>query len=114
MVEGYAYPDSYTAERIYNGVDEYFGRLLQYVPPEQFNADDWDTDLGIYTVDNPSGNMYFRVKVDRTDASWLNEEFDVDWLVHSDTSNSIYVKAILSASDSAQTPVIENFKVRVI
>jgi len=114
MIEGYAYSGAYTGERIYNGVNEYFGRLLTYVAPEQFNTGDFDTDLGIYTVDNPSGNMYFRVKVDRTDASWENEEFDVDWLVHSDTSNLIYVKAILSASDNAQTPVIENFKVRVI
>lgn len=114
IVEGYNYPASFTGERVYTGVDEYFGRLLTFVPPEQFNSDDSDTDLGIFTVDDPSGDMFFKVKVDRTDATWLNELYDIDWLVHADTSNLIYVRAILSAVDNANSPVIENFKVRVI
>lgn len=114
LIEGYNYPANYSGERIYTGVDEYFGRLLQYVPPEQFNTSDSDNNYGIFTVDDPSGDMFFRVKVDRTDSTWLNEQFDVDWLVHADTTNQIYVRAILTAADSANSPVLEKFSVRVI
>jgi hypothetical protein len=116
LVEGYNYTTGFSGERIYTGMDEYFGRLLQYIPPERFNALDGITvkEFGFFTVEEADGNLYFKIKVDKTDGSWRNEQFDVDWVTQADATSQIYVKAILSTSNVENTPVIEDFMVRVI
>jgi hypothetical protein len=114
LIEGYGYSQGFFGEKIYNGVEEYFGRLLTYVPPEHFNSETASGDYSIYTIDSSSGNLLFKVKVNKKDASWSSELFQTEWLVHGDTGNQLYVKAILKASDNGQSPVLEHFKVRVI
>jgi hypothetical protein len=114
LIEGYRYADTFAGERVYNGVDEYFGRLLQYIPPEQFNAPESDTNLGVFTIDDSNGHLYFKVKVDKTDASWINERYEADWMVQNDTTNQLFVRAILTATEATQSPVIKSFSIRVI
>lgn len=114
IIEGYLYTGAFAGEQVYTGVDEYYGSLLEYVPPELFNNSEFDGNLTIYTIDDIEGILYFKVKIDKTDASWINEKFEVDWLVSRDESNQIWVRAVLSTSDSSQTPVIDFFKIRVI
>ena len=60
--------------------------------------------------------MYFKVKVDKTDASWASEKYEVDWVLQADTvnGNSVYVKAVLSTTDNTKTPIIDYFRVRVV
>jgi len=114
LIEGYLYPDSFTGERIYSGVEEYFGQLLEYVAPELFDSPQHEGNLGVYTLDTNSDDTYFKVKVDKTDASWQNELFSSTWLVHRDSTNDIYVKAVLNTSNSNKTPRIDSFSVRVV
>jgi hypothetical protein len=114
IIEGYNYTGAFAGEQFYAGVAEYYGRLLEYVPPELFNNSEFDGNLGIYTVDDIEGTLFFKVKVDKTDASWINEKFEADWLVSRDESNQIWVRAVLSSSDSSQSPAIDFFKIRVI
>lgn len=123
LIEGYPYPDNFTGNRIYNGVDEYFGALMVYVPPEKFNAFEGAPDrsgtgsqdpLWWFTIEETDGNKYFKIKVDKSDASWSLEEYELDWLVQADTSNEIYMKAILSTTDSDLSPILQSFGVRVI
>ena len=114
LVEGFVYPQTYSGEKVYNGVDEYFGRLCTYMPPEHFGTLASAGRFDIFTIDNSLGDWYFKVKVDKTKASWKNELVDVNYSVLSDTTNTLYVKAILTTSDLKRTPTIESFKLRVI
>lgn len=112
LIEGYNFPSGFSGDRVYTGVNQYFGALLKYVAPEEFSAS--ESGFDIYTVEEADGNLYFKVKVDKTDASWRDEHFDVDWVVQSDDSSDIFVRAILATSNSEQSPILEHFSVRVI
>jgi hypothetical protein len=116
LIEGYNYPMSFRGEKIYNGVDEYFGRLLEYIPPEKFNALDevGIQELTYYTIDTSDGNLYFKIIVDKTYSSWKQELVSADWIVQADSTNEIYVKAVLTTSNREHTPIIEDYMVRVI
>jgi len=114
LVEGYNYVYDFSEERVYPGVDEYFGRLLKYIPPEQFNSSATNTDQSVYTLENIAGIVYFKVKVDKTDSSWKSELFDLDWLVQRGENNLLYVKAELETSSADSTPMLGHFKVRVV
>lgn len=113
LFTGYDYAKGFKGERVYNGVDDYFGKLLQYLPPEEFNILD-NSRLDVFTLEDVDGNLYVKVKVNKTFASWKDEEFDVDWIVQSDNNNQLYVKAVLTTSFSEKTPKIEHYMVRVI
>lgn len=114
IIQGYDYPDVFADERVYNGVEEYFGSLLKYMPLEQFNAVDSEDAYDYFTIDDSIDNLYLKVKVNKTDSSWKDERFDADWSVQADQTNTIYVKAVLSSTETANSPIIEDFKVRVI
>jgi len=116
LVEGYVYPDSFSGEEIYQGADQYFGKLMVYRSPEEFAYSEPGDSLyyGMFTVEDGDENWYIKVKVDKTDASWLDEQYSPSWTVQSSETNQLYVKALLSTSDEGQTPRIDSFKVRVI
>lgn len=114
LIEGYSYVANFSNERVYSGVEEYFGWLLRYVAPEQFNSSRYSNDYTVYTVEAIAGNLHFKVKVDKKNAFWTQELYDSEWLVQRATDNNIYVKALLTSGKSNQTPMIEHFKVRVI
>ena len=116
LVEGYSYSNSFTGEQIYQGVDEYFGRLMVYRSPEEFAYAEADNPLyyNMFTTEDVDGNWYIKVKVNKTDASWKEELYSSSWAVQSSETNKLYVKALLSTSDAGQTPRIDSFKVRVI
>jgi hypothetical protein len=114
LIEPYSYGPGFAGEKIYLGVAEYFGRLLKYVAPEKFSSFIDDGDYSVFTIERSDGNAYFKVKVDKADASWFSETYELDWLAHADDTNQIYVRAQLVTSNEEKTPTIEHFKVRVI
>lgn len=116
IIEGYNYPNNFSGERIYNGIDEYFGILMIYRSPEEFTLIEKADPLyyKVFTIEESNSDWYIKVKVDKTNASWKEEQFGSTWLVQSDNSNQIYVKALLSTIDTTKSPRIDSFKVRVI
>lgn len=115
MVEGYAYPTDFQGERVYNGIGtENFGELLDYVSPEKFTDSNNTKNLSIYTVEEYNGNLFFKVKKDPNDASWVDEKVEVNYMLRLDKSNVIYVRAVLKTQDITKTPNINRFQVRVI
>jgi len=116
LVEGYSYSGSFTGEQIYQGADERFGALMVYRSPEEFAYAEPGDALyySMFTIEDADENWYIKVKVDKTDASWLEELFSSNWSVQSGETNQVYVKALLSTSDAGKTPRIDSFKVRVI
>ena len=116
LVEGYQYSSSFSGEKVYQGADAYFGKLMVYRSPEEFAYAEPGDPLyyQMFTIEDGDGNWYIKVKVDKTDASWRDEQYSVSWTVQSSETNQLYVKALLSTSDKGQTPRIDSFKVRVI
>jgi len=116
LVESYPYETSFVGDRVYGGLDDHFGALLEYRSPEEFafvtSAD--PKYYRIFTIEDVGGNWYIKTKVNKTDASWKDELFSVDWTVQSSTDNKLYVKAVLTTSRGGQTGRIDSFKVRVI
>ena len=115
LIEGYPYAPSFQGERVYNGLgSENFGELLKYVTPERFANKEFDKDLSIYTVEEYNGNLFFKVKIDPSDASWKDEKISVNYMLRQSETNKIYVKALLKTRDTSITPNINKFQVRVI
>jgi len=114
LVEGYDYAPGFQGEQIYQGVDEFYGSLLEFVTPEKFEDEDRDRDLSIFTLVEYNGDLYFKVKVDPTNGSWRDERVSVEYLTHRETGSQLYVKAIISSLDTRISPYINHFQVRVI
>jgi hypothetical protein len=112
LVDGYSYVISYLGEKAYLPVGEICGSVLRYVTPEEFILSNSDYD--IFTVDSSFGPGYIKIKVNKSDASWSNELFDVTWIGQFSTGNQLYVKAVLDSRQELKTPILEDFKVRVI
>lgn len=115
IIEGYKYPSDFNGEKTYTGHGiQNFGSLLDYVTPERFNNAEFDGDLTIYTIEEYNGNLFFKVKINSTDASWVDELVIVDYMMRNNKENTLYVKAILSTENAAITPNINKFQVRVV
>jgi hypothetical protein len=114
IIEGYHYPSDFQGERIYEGVDEYFGYLLEYVSPEKFEQEENDGNLFIYTIENYDGRLYFKVKADPSDGSWFYEHVKVDYMLRTEDTSDLYIKAIISTRDKTITPNIHSISVRVV
>lgn len=116
LVEGYSYSGTFSGEKVYQGADAFFAVLMVYRSPEEFAYAEVEDPLyyKMFTIEDADGNWYIKVKVDKTDATWSQELYSSDWFVQSGTTNQLYVKALLSTSDTGKTPRIDSFKVRVI
>ncbi len=112
LIEGYSYPGSFTGTRVYPGIGEWFGAKLQYLPPEVFSTRGFDPL--VYTIDRVNDIMYFRVKVNKSDSTWDSELFSIEYQTQKSSSNSLYVKAVLTTSSPKVSPRLDSFKVRTI
>lgn len=112
LIEGYPYSDGFVGDRVYPGVGEWFGERLTYVAPEQLRQ------MNQYSVEEIDGALYFLVKVNKQDATWTTEKFDVQYTVQGKSTdegaNALFVKAILATENQAVSPKIDSFTVRVI
>lgn len=114
LIEGYSYIDNFKGEQLYQGVDEYFGSLLTYVPPETFAIPENTNNYDIYTIDVIDIGSVFKVKVDKSNGTWQNETYDYSWSVGRSTSNQLWFKLILSSSEDYKSAVVSSVKVRVV
>lgn len=116
LIAGYSYPTSFVGSKRYLGGDEYFGSLLAYISPEEFetflhtNSNYYD----VFTLEEVDDNLYIKVKVNEHSSTWQEELFEVSFKVHSNIDANLYVRAILNSDDELLTPVLESFKLRVI
>lgn len=114
LIEGYPYIHSFKGERVYYGVQEYFGKLLTYVPLELFSLPENGNNFSIFTLEDIDGDVYFKVKINPADTDWNNEYCNVDWSIKNGQSNVIYLKLLLESINNKSSPVVNNVKIRVI
>lgn len=115
IVSGYPYSADFSGEKIYRGLDEYYGYEMEYVSPEEFETVLLNTSkyYRVFTLEEVDGNVYFKVKVNKKSSTWLSEGFSVDFSTQNKEARSIYVKAVLTSNNVLLTPILESFKVRV-
>ena len=94
IIEGYKYPSNFAGARVYEGVDEYFGSLLEYVSPEEFEEEENDGNLHIYTVESYDGRLYFKVKADSADGSWALERTKVEYMLRTEDTSICILKLL--------------------
>lgn len=116
IIEGYPYPKGFVGNQIYHGVDEYFGSEMKYISPDYFDfiGKDHPDYWKIFTIYEENDAQIFKVKVNKSDPSWIKEEFEISWIVQNNGTGNLWVKAILECSSETDKPIIESFKVRVI
>lgn len=116
LIEGYTYSSVFQGERVYNGVSLYYGYEQEYMSPEIFDQLTMDSPRywKSYTHVDTDIGRFLKVKVDKSDSSWSSEQYVSDWIVQSQTDNKLYVRAVLSSSETSQTPTIDSYKVTVI
>lgn len=116
LIEGYPYPGAFTGEKVYTGVEEYFGVKLSYMAPDLFSyLQPSDKNYyTVFTIEELDGAIYFKVKVNKKDSTWSEELYEADWTIQNSDTNQLWVKAIMSSSADGKTPRIENFRVQVI
>ena len=52
-------------------------------------------NLDIYTIENYNGNLYFKVKIDSSDSSYSNEFVEPEYMIRTEDTNTLYIKALL-------------------
>lgn len=114
LIEGYIYPDTFKGEKVYIGVEEYFGMLCSYQVPELFIVNDSNINYGIYTIDHKNNYGIFKIKVNKSDSTWSNEQCVVNWYTNSDGYENIWMKMRLQSSIAHSSPVVTSVKIRVI
>jgi hypothetical protein len=114
LIEGYVYSDAFKGERVYAGVEEYFGSLLSFTSPELFASPESDGNLDIYTLDDSDGRLVFPVKVNKSDASWSLEQFEQTWLVSRGANNQLWFKMLLNSASGFTSPIVSSVRVRVV
>lgn len=114
LIEGYQYADTFRGDKIYIGVEQYFGELLIYVPPELFASPDSTGNLKVYTLDDLNGRLLFTVKVNKSDSAWQSEKYQVDYVVSKGESNQVWFKAVLNSAVDYSSPVLSSIRIKVI
>lgn len=116
LISGYDYPNSFSGEKAYLGLDEFFGVKLRYMSPDYFAfLEPTDPNyFKVFTIEEVDDRLYFKVKVNKTDASWSNELFGMSWIFQDSSSSQLWVKAILTSDSKQNTPKLESFSVQVI
>lgn len=111
IIEGYNYQTDFIGEKIYYGSDKNFAYKMNYVPPQKFEE---ASDMNIFTYVEEDGLVYFKMKVDEKDKEWMKEINNVIIYKNNDSSNKLYIKAIIETNKENITPHINSIGVRVI
>ncbi len=114
LIEGYVYADQFKGERLYPGMEEYFGELMKHVPLEIFSSVEMDGNYRVFSMDDSYGDVLFKVKIDRSSASWADERFSVGWSVGRGSFHQLWLKMLLHSKTNQTSAVVNQIKVRVI
>jgi hypothetical protein len=116
LISGYDYPGSFSEDRVYLGADEFFATKMRYIAPDffAFIEPTEKNYYDVFTLEDVDGTLYFKVKVNKTDASWSEELFSMTWLRQTTNTNQLWVKALLSTDSVQNSPKLESFSVQVI
>jgi hypothetical protein len=101
-------------EKVYLGVEEFFGTLMKYEVPELFLVPENINNFDIYTTDITPTNLVFKIKVNKADATWSLEQCSASWTLNTQGYDKIWFKLGLQASDANISPVVSSVKIRVI
>jgi len=114
LIDGAVYGSSYMGDKVYRGFSDRAGSVMKYVLPEVFSDETNSKNYFIYTLVESGGNYIFKVKTKKLSQDYKKELYTLRYSMYGQNNNELYVKAILRTEVSSISPVIRNFKVRVI
>lgn len=131
VVEGYSYGTGFEGPRLYTGVDDWCGMVLQYKEPDAYEDDEDEDELWTWHTEAfPGLGVVVLVKVDPTEATLLTRKNSFTWVGQpkipslytpgvsgpdeGSMSSTVYVRALLETSSEGLTPIIDWFVLRGI
>lgn len=131
VVEGYVYGEGFEGPRLYTGVDDWCGMVLQYKEPDVFEDDEDEQELWTWHPESfPGLGTIILVKVDPTESTLLTRKNSFVWTGQpkipslwtpgvsgpdeGDADQVVYVRALLETSSEGLTPIIDWFVIRGI
>ena len=112
IVEGFKYVNNFRGVKKYKGVDKIYSFKMKLSSEGSFEN---SKELDKYTIKEINNNIYFVIKCNENTGDEKIEDYEISFRKTStETSNVLYVKAILKSSDTKVTPKIDQIQIRVI
>lgn len=113
LIEGFNYNTSFIGKKVYSGVDEVFSFNLNNVSNQRFVL---ENDLKVFTILENETGIFFKVYSSEESSEIQYEDFKINCKKrnNNDSGNLLYIKAVLTSSDSKVSPKIDQVQVRVI
>lgn len=112
LIEGFNYSNSFRGVKKYKGIDKIYSFKMKISSEGSF---DRTKDLNFYTIKEINNNIYFVVKCNENTGDEKIEDYEISFRKTSEnTSNLLYIKAVLKSSDARITPKIDQIQIRVI
>ena len=117
LVEGYPYPVTWPtgAEKVYRGFDIVAESFMKEVSVFDIINNVSSSDYTKFAIDKDtlSALPVFVVKVDTSQADYLNERFLLRFKAANVLYKYITLKAVLATTDAALTPVLTGYRIKV-
>lgn len=118
LIEGYSYPAVWGSEKVYLGVDNYFGTMCQRLAALDLRFVHNTSDLSVYALeqtdlDNNALRGLFLVNYNATYADFSNEMFRVRLNTRDSDVDVIQWRATLISETEDRTPILSFVRLKV-
>lgn len=116
LISGLDYPAGYVGAKEYNQFDKHYQTRMSYISHYKFSALNKSSKdyYSHFTSVRLNDKILFKVKTNKSFPNWKEELFDYDWIVSKNSNNQLYVKALFETEDPSLTPILDDFKIRII
>jgi len=110
LIEGFEYNSNFRGAKRYNSLGYQFAGKLKAVSSSKFNS---EKSYETFKIVEHEGSKYFIISDEESSARF--EEYDIKYKTKTnDSSNKLYIKAVLTTKTSLVSPKIDQIQVRVI
>lgn len=110
LIEGFEYNSNFRGTKRYNSLGYQFAAKLKVVSSSKFDSEKL---YSTFKIVEHEGNKYFIISDEENSARF--EEYDIKYKTKtSDSSNKLYIKAVLTTNTQLVSPKIDQIQVRVI
>lgn len=109
LIEGYAYPSTFTGNKVYVGLNSNYGTLLQKVDKDELES---SSSLNYYSLYTDENYIYIIVNTLKGFSDWINELYEIKYYIPDNTNSEIYLKAIFYSHDLKNTSLLKNFTIK--
>ena len=111
LIEGWQYPESWTDEKVYRGVDLYCAKRLEQVSLQSF----WSQigNLEIFTLDDFDNKTLILLNYDPAYANFVNERERLLGYITVPEYDSIQLRGFFRSEDPNLSPILNHYRIKV-